>query len=226
MKKLMSIIILTASLVATLTACGSSNTPITSTNSNNQANSSVTSNEKKTGKSLIVYFAVAENSEVDAVSSASVTQYNGEAKGIVRVLAEMVQSEVGGDMFSIETKTDYPADIYDVIDYTIKNEDGDARPELVSHIDNLDEYDTIYVGYPIWNYTLPMAMYSFFDEYDFSGKTIVPFTSHNGSGLSGIPEDIKKLEPNANVTKGFTVHYSKVLDAEDDVKSWLHGLGY
>ena len=133
------------------------------------------------GKVLIAYFAVAENSDVDAVSSASVTEVNGEAKGLVRTVAEDIQAVTGGDLFSIETSVNYPGDINDLIEYASVEQENDERPELTSHIENLDEYDTIFVGYPLWWYDLPQVMYSFFDEYDFSGKTIIPFDVHRGS---------------------------------------------
>lgn len=177
-------------------------------------------------KVLIVYFTVAENSEVDAVSSASSMEYEGEYKGNVRVLAEMIQDEVGGELYSIQTFTDYPADIYDVIDYTTEYEGEDVRPELANHIDNLDEYDTIFVGYSIWNLGLPRVMYSFFDEYDFSGKTILPFCTHNGSRLAETVEEIKQLEPDAAVTDGFCIHFENVANAPGEIEMWLQDIGY
>ena len=130
---------------------------------------------------LIAYFAEAENSEVDAVASPSVTVVNGETKGRMRALADMIQAETGGDLFSIQTSVDYPGEIGALIDYAADEQDDEARPELTSHIENLDDYDVIFVGYPNWWYDMPMVLYSFFEEYDFSGKNIIPINSHNGS---------------------------------------------
>ena len=183
------------------------------------------------GKVLIAYFAVAENSDVDAVSSASVTEVNGEAKGLVRTVAEDIQAVTGGDLFSIETSVNYPGDINDLIEYASVEQENDERPELTSHIENLDEYDTIFVGYPLWWYDLPQVMYSFFDEYDFSGKTIIPFDVHRGSRLSGTPDTIQELEPDATViSDGFAVVHetaeASVSDVAADVEEWLHGFGY
>lgn len=176
---------------------------------------------------LIVYFAEAENSEVDAVASPSVVTINGEVKGRMRALAEMIQSETGGELFSIQTSVDYPADIGELIDYAAEEQDDDVRPELTSHIENLENYDTIFVGYPNWWYDMPMVMYSFFDEYDLSGKTIIPFNSHNGSRFSSTIKTIQKLEPAATViTDGFTVNERNVADSAEDVADWLRGLGY
>ena len=244
--------VLAAALMLGLTACGAANDSDNTNNSSVQTESSQTAENSTqdsqdngdnttesvnnaesegTGKVLIAYFAVAENSDVDAISSASVTEVNGEAKGLVRTIAEDIQAVTGGDLFSIETSVDYPGDINELIDYASVEQDNDERPELTSHIENLDEYDTIFVGYPLWWYDLPQVMYSFFDEYDFSGKTIIPFDVHRGSRLSGTPDTIQELEPDATViSDGFAVVHetaaASVTDVAADVEEWLHGLGY
>lgn len=176
---------------------------------------------------LIAYFAVAENSGVDAASSASYSVVNGEAKGRMRALADMIQTETGGNLFSIQTSVVYPSDGGALVDYADEEQNDNARPELTSHIENPDDYDTIFVGFPTWWYDMPQIMYSFFDEYDFSGKTIIPFNSHNGSRFSGTIETIQELEPNATViTDGFTVNERDVPESADDIVAWLDGLGY
>ena len=179
------------------------------------------------GKILIAYFTAAENSGVDAVSSASYSTVNGEAIGRVRAIADMIQSETGGELFSIQTSVVYPADGGELIDYAAEEQDADARPELISHIENLEDYDTIFIGFPTWWYDMPQILYSFFDEYDFSGKTLIPFNVHNGSRFSGTIETIQELEPDATViADGFTVNEHDVADASGDVADWLSGLGY
>lgn len=176
---------------------------------------------------LIAYFSAGENSDVDVVSSASVATVDGEAKGRLRAVADMIQTETGGTLFSIQTSVKYPGDGGALIDYAAEEQEEDARPELTSHIENLDDYDIIFVGYPNWWYDMPMALYSFFDEYDFSGKTIIPFNVHNGSRFSGTIDTIQGLEPEAEVvTDGFTVSERNVAEAADDVADWLRGLGY
>lgn len=163
--------LLVIAMLSALTACGSSNTSSAPSQNSSQAESAETSDRLDVqteaaetitdepqenqdaasgGKILIAYFAVAENSDVDAVSSASVTEVNGDAKGLVRTIAEDIQAVTGGDLFSIETSVDYPGDINDLIEYASVEQDNDERPELTSHIENLDEYDTIFVGYPLW----------------------------------------------------------------------------
>ncbi len=176
---------------------------------------------------LIAYFTAGENSDVDVVSSASVTTVDGEAKGRLRAVADMIQTQTGGTLFSIQTSVDYPGDGGALIDYAAEEQEEDARPELTSHIENPDDYDVIFIGYPTWWYDMPQALYSFFDEYDFSGKTIIPFNVHNGSRFSGTIETIQDLEPDAEViTDGFTVSERDVAGAVGDVADWLGGLGY
>lgn len=179
------------------------------------------------GGILIAYFTAAENSGVDAVASASYTTLDGEAVGRVQALAERIQQNVGGDLFSIRTSVVYPADGGELIDYAAQEQEENARPELTTHIENLDGYDTIFIGYPNWWADLPMAVYSFLDEYDFSGKTIIPFNVHNGSRFSRTIQTIQELELDATVVEdGFTVSEQTVADAAEDVAAWLEGLGY
>lgn len=164
---------------------------------------------------------------MDAVASASYSTVNGEAVGRLRAIADMIQQNTGGDLLSIQTSVVYPTDGGELIDYAAQEQDENARPELTSHIENLDQYDTIFVGYPNWWADLPMAVYSFFDEYDFSGKTIIPFNVHNGSRFSRTIETIQELEPNATVIEdGFTISEQNVPKAADDVASWLQEIGY
>lgn len=138
-------------------------------------------------------------------------------------------SNAGADLFSIQTSVDYPGDIDELIDYASSEQEEDVRPELTSHIENLDDYDTVFIGYPLWWYDLPQVMDSFFDEYDFSGKTLIPFDVHNGSRLSDTVETIQELEPDARViTDGFTISQSTVAEetesVAEEVSSWLQGL--
>lgn len=223
-KKIQNIIIAVMStlIILSLSACNTKAETNTETNINETEKQVDISKDKKI---LIVYFAVAENSEVDAISSASVREVNGEAKGNTRILAETIQSNVGGDFFSIKTEQKYPGDVGELIDFAAKEQEVNGRPELVSHIENLDNYDTIFIGYPNWWYDLPMPLYSLFEKYDFSGKNIIPFCTHNGSRFSSTIETIEELEPDATVMKGFTISQDDVLKVENDVEKWLNEVG-
>lgn len=235
MKKLTALL-LSAVMLLSLAACSNRTGDMATENKTpSQGNSENTENQSgtqgdsvnKDGKILIAYFAEAENSEVDAVASPSVVTINGTTVGRMRALADMIQAKTGGELFSIQTSVDYPADIGALIDYAADEQENSVRPELTSHIENLGDYDTIFIGYPNWWYDMPMVVYSFFDEYDFSGKTIIPFNSHNGSRFSNTIQTIQELEPNATViTDGFTISERNVADAKDDINKWLNGLGY
>lgn len=179
------------------------------------------------GNILIAYFTADENREVDAVTSASLTTVDGAEKGRVRAVADMIAAETGGTLFSIQTSVGYPSDGGELIDYAAEEQDQDARPELTVPIENLEGYDTVFIGYPTWWYDMPQVLYSFFDEYDFTGKTLIPFNVHNGSRFSGTISTIQELEPGAAVIEdGFTVSEKTVADAAGDVAAWLEGLGH
>ena len=224
--------VLTAFMAASLTACGGNGnsaqqTPPVSSQSVESAGNQTEISDFSNSKILIAYFTADENTEVDAITSASVTTVDGIQKGRVRAVADMIAEETGGDLFSIQTSVQYPSDGGALIDYAAQEQDDNVRPELTSHIENLEDYDIIFVGYPNWWYDMPMVLYSFFDEYDFSGKTIIPFNVHNGSRFSSTITTIQELEPNATVmTDGFTVSERNVADAARDVADWLDGLGF
>ena len=146
--------------------------------------------------------------------------------GNTQKLAQEIYEQVGGDFRRIEPVKPYPTG-QELFDYTKEERDEDARPEFKDLNINLDDYDYIFVGYPMWWYTLPMMMYTFFDTYDFSGKTIIPFNTHEGSGDGGTYETIKEFEPNATVLDGLPIRGGDMSkDQTDTVKEWLKGLGF
>lgn len=241
--------ILSLSLAAALllSGCGRSANPVNSTETGSETaatpspstaetsvnaaenleNSETTDGATDGSNILIAYFTAANNSGVDAVASASVSTIDGVPMGRVEAIARMIQDNTDGDLFSIQTSVVYPADGGELIDYAAEEQDENARPELTSHIENFDQYDVVFVGYPNWWADLPMVMYSFFDEYDFAGKTIIPFNVHNGSRFSRTIGTIQELEPDATVvTDGFTVNENNVPEAAADVAAWVEGLGY
>lgn len=230
-------LLLAAAVTFSLAACGTDRNDASEKQGSGQENSAPqneedvleapASSQTAEGKILIAYFTAAENSGVDAVSSASYSVVNDTAVGRLRAIADMIQAETGGELFSIQTSVVYPTDGGELIDYAAQEQEEDARPELTSHIEDLDEYGIIFVGFPNWWADLPQVLYSFFDEYDFSGKTIIPFNVHNGSRFSGTIETIQQLEPDvAVITDGFTVNERDVPNAAGDVASWLDKIGY
>lgn len=182
--------------------------------------------ETGNGKVLIAYFSVMETDGVDTVAGASRVAVDGEALGNNEYIAQMIQHETGGDLFAIETVQDYPTTHDPLLEFAYDEKADNARPELATQIENPDSYDVIFLGYPNWNADLPMPLYTFLEEYDFGGKTIIPFTTHGGSGFSGTIQTISELQPNATViSDGLSISRNSVPDAEGEVINWVNGLG-
>jgi flavodoxin len=186
----------------------------------------LSANTHQQKKARIVYFTMPENSGADAVSGVSRQIVNRQVKGNTVIIAEMIQKSTGGDLFAIETVQTYPGVHNPLLEFTQQEQKQNIHPALKTHIDNVSHYDTIFIGYPIWWYTLPMPLYSFFDEYDFTGKTIVPFSTHGGSRLSGTEQIISHLEPRATILEGIAVSRNSIMNAERDVIAWLRKLGF
>lgn len=177
------------------------------------------------GNILIAYFSVPETDGVDTVAGASRVVVDGEVLGNNQYIAQLIQQETGGELFRIETVQEYPGSHDPLLEFAYNEKVDDARPELSTHIENLESYDTIFLGYPNWNADLPMPLYTFLEEYDFSGKTIIPFTTHGGSGFSGTISTISELQPDASVVEdGLSISRNSVPDAQSDVADWIEGL--
>lgn len=147
--------------------------------------------------------------------------------GTTEKFAKDITELTGGDFVRIETVQTYPSTYNELADYAKKEKDDDVHPELKELDIDLTKYDTIFIGYPIWWYQMPMPMYSFFDTYDFDGKTIIPFNTHEGSGDGGTYDDIKKLEPAATVLEGLPVRGGDMEDDQSEtVDNWLDKLGF
>lgn len=178
-------------------------------------------------KTLVVYYSLVLPDGTDASASASRVIVDGEPYGTTEYMAKVIQEETGADLFEIQTVQEYPTEYRDVTNQASDEKESGFRPELATHIDNIDQYDTIFVGYPNWWGDMPMALYSFFDEYDLSGKTIIPFNSHGGSGFSQTVNSISELEPNAKVsTDGLSLSRNTVSTSKDTIADWIANLGY
>ena len=174
---------------------------------------------------LIAYFSVPETDGTDAVAGASRVVIDGEVLGNTQYLAQLIQEETGGDLFRIETVQEYPGSHDPLLEFAYNERAEGTHPELASQISGLENYDMIFLGYPNWNSDLPMPLYTFLESYDFSGKTIIPFTSHGGSGFSGTIGTISEMQPGADVLdNGFSVSRNNVADAQNDLADWILGL--
>lgn len=176
---------------------------------------------------LIAYFSVPENVDtdgIDANSGASIVVKNKDVLGNMQYMAMTIQEAIGGELFRIETTEEYPLEHETLVNQTKEEQNEDARPELAIHIENVEQYNIIFLGYPNWWGDMPQPLYTFLEEYDFSGKTIIPFNSHGGSGFSNTIEEIKKLQPNATVKDdGLSISRNDVADSEQEITDWAKG---
>ncbi len=143
--------------------------------------------------------------------------WGGNTKGI----AEEIQAQTGADLFEIELVNPYSSNYNTVLDEAQRDQNAQARPELSSHVENMEDYDTIILGYPNWWASIPMPIASFLEEYDFSGKTIIPFCSHGGGRFGQSLTAIGKLVPDAVMGEALSVHYSGGNSLPEDVSTWL-----
>lgn len=217
MKRILAVL-LTACLMFTLVACGNSatdsnetttdtprteETPMPEDNSNTLPDDSSGTDSSGNGKILVAYFS-----------------YSGNTQKI----AELVAENTGGDIVRIETVIPYSDNRDEVLDVAQNEQAENARPELSTKVDNMEEYETVLIGYPNWWGTMPMAICSFLEEYDFSGKVVIPFCTHGGSALGSSEGDIAELIPDSTMLEGLAIRESDVDNAESDVKEWLEKL--
>ena len=211
MKKVIAIF-LAAILIFSLAACGGTSGDTnskteTSTSETKTGDTSSANNTSTDGKTLIVYFSWSNNTEK---------------------MANYIHDKIGGDIERIEPVEAYPEDYNETADKAKAERDNGDRPKFKELQFNPENYDTIFIGYPIWWYELPMIMRTFFDTYDLSGKTIIPFNTHESSGDGGTYDQIKTEEPNAKVLEGLPIRGGDIenTDSKDKVTEWLTGLGY
>jgi len=169
---------------------------------------------------LVAYFSRAdENYNVGTID-----------KGNTQIVAEYIADEVGADSFHIETVTPYPADYDECCDVAKQELADKARPELNGTVDNMEQYDIVFLCYPIWWGDMPMAVYTFMDSYDFSDKVVIPFNTHEGSGESGTCSAIGSYLPDAQVLDGMAIQGKTAQefssDTQQSVRDWLDGLGF
>lgn len=217
MKKIMSLL-LSMTLVFSLAACsgggatsseGGTSEPSSQTPSESEAPSNSETPEEsaepteETGGTLIAYFSWSGNTEQ---------------------MAQMIQTETGGDLFEIEPATPYTDDYNTLLDVAQQEQANNARPELASQVENWDSYDVVFVGYPDWWSDAPMLIYSFLEAYDWEGKTLVPFCTSGGSGFGRSLDKLPDSAPGANILEGLHVSGSRVDGSSEEIAAWIGGL--
>lgn len=188
-------------------------------------NTNVEDKDAAVQSALSHYDSVGDSADydgVDATTSASVLPPGNTAQ-----MAEWIWQRTGGDLFSITVTEPYSSDYDECLDRAADEKAENARPELVNHIDNMDDYDVVFLGFPNWWYTAPMAVFSFIEEYDLSGKIVVPFCAHGTGGLAASVRDITAALPDsAEVLDPIGVYRADISSAETAINEWLDNLGF
>lgn len=164
--------------------------------------------------SIVIYF-----------SRSGENYFGGELKNIEKgnteVVAEYIQEFTGADLFKVEPAVEYPEEYMKCIDVAKKEQQADARPDIKETLDSIDEYDTVYIGFPNWWGTLPMPMFTQLEQLDFEAKTVKPFVTHEGSGFGSSLKDLKKLCAGADIKQGLSIPGANVGSAKDTVSKWI-----
>lgn len=169
-------------------------------------------------KTLIAYFSHAgQNYSHGSICNLPV--------GNTEVVAKKIHALIDSDLFFIDTVHKYPDDHMQKIEIAKREYNENARPELTARVENMDDYDTVVVAFPNWWTTMPMALFTFLESYDFSGKKLCPLITHGGSGFSNSLKDIKRLCPNANITEGLAINGDNATTCDRDVEKWLRKIG-
>ena len=145
--------------------------------------------------------------------------------GHTRALAKQIHENVKGDLVEIKTAAPYPVEYDATLSQARREQDNNYRPPLAAKVENMDTYELVFLGYPNWWGTMPMAIFTFLESYDWSGKTIVPFCTYDGSRLGRSERDLAKYAPKATLLKGLAIDGTQVGNAGEDVRQWLSKLG-
>ena len=165
-------------------------------------------------KELIAYYSRADENYVSGALKMLTI-------GNTEIVAEIIKEITGADSFKIEQSKPYSKGYNDCIEEAKADQNINARPELLNYPSSIDEYDTIYLGFPNYWSTMPMAVFTFLEHFDFSGKKIIPFCTHEGSGMGRSVADIKALCPNATVDDGLAIYGSRANKSKPDIERWL-----
>ncbi len=195
--------------------------------------SSLAENKTEAPRVLVTYLSRAgENYNVGETREGSASAaYAGYIEmGNTAMMAALIAEATGGDLFEITTVTPYPEDYATMLRVAQEEIDTDARPELAAQVENMADYDVIFIGYPIWHGRMPQAIYSFVESYDLTGKTVIPFNTHEGSGQSGTQSVMEKALPDSTVLQGLAIQGKTAQENEprtrELIASWLGELNW
>lgn len=217
-----------------LAACSQTDTPKTPSCSQNSIEKNVSESEEKDNSTtdseniLIVYFSRYGNTDypddVDVSTSASIVIDN-ERYGTTEYVSRMIQQMVGGEIHRIETAVPYTADFDKLRDVNHDEMQQNILPELKDSDLDISKYDTVFIGYPVWATDVPQAVLSFLNDYDLTGKTVIPFCTHDGYGAGGSYQTIAEASKAEKTLDGLAIEAKDVLSAQDTVTNWLNAIG-
>ncbi len=142
-------------------------------------------------------------------------------KGNTEVVAEYIRDITGANLFKVEPVNDYPNDYYECTDVAKDELHKNARPDVKAFAGDLSEYDTVFIGGPIWWGTYPMPMFTVLEQIDWNGKTVMPFSTHEGSGLGNVVADMRRVCAGANVKSGLSIRGSSVNESKSQIEKWI-----
>lgn len=142
------------------------------------------------------------------------------AKGNTEIAAEFIKNAVGGDLFEVQTVREYAKDYYACIDEAQRELRARARPPIKAFPEDIDRYDNIFIGYPNWWGTMPMAMFTLLEHFDWAGRKIIPFCTNEGSGMGSSERDLAKACPGATIARGLSIHGAETLQSEKKIADW------
>ena len=223
MKKIFSIM-LAAMMLLTLASCGTNSAAGNTDNNSGEPTSAGSADSDPTGEAPSETPEETPDEAPESTGGKTLIAYFSRS-GNTANLAQMIADASGGELFAVEPETPYPDDYNTVVDQAKTEQKENARPAISNTVENWDDYDTVFVGYPNWWGDVPMIMLTFMESYDWSGKTVIPFcTSGSGSFGNGVTS-ITDAASGASELDGFHVNGSRVDGAQEDVTSWLDGLG-
>ncbi|MBQ7715267.1 MAG: flavodoxin [Clostridia bacterium] len=236
MKKVLTVI-LAAALLFALASCGTTNEPATSENTQSAPESTAANNEISNPDTAaetehMTTEAITETKILVVYFSRTGEQYSvgNIDKGNTAIVAEMIAEKTGADLYEILPETDYPYTYSELTDIAKEEQSDNSRPKIKGELPDVSKYDTIFIGAPVWWGDWPMICYTFFESVDLSGKDLVPFSTHEGSGLSGFDGKLASAVPGATVLTGQAFRGSDCQNKQADVKAavenWINGLGY
>ena len=142
------------------------------------------------------------------------------AKGNTEIAAEFIKNAVGGELFEVQTVKEYAKDYYACIDEAKRELRARARPPIKAFPEDIDRYDNIFIGYPNWWGTMPMAMFTLLEHFDWAGRKIIPFFTNEGSGMGSSERDLAKACPGATIARGLSIHGAETLQSEKKIADW------